>query len=67
MNNREYVKTPDNGQIALDWSLSDNMLYKDDKPTLVVLHGLTGGSHEAYIRCLLEVVSLGFLSHYPWF
>jgi hypothetical protein len=26
----------------------------DDKPMLVVLHGLSGGSHELYLRCVLE-------------
>ena len=26
----------------------------DDKPMVVVLHGLSGGSHEAYLRCVLQ-------------
>ncbi|KAL8632227.1 hypothetical protein Q9189_002016 [Teloschistes chrysophthalmus] len=38
--------------------LSENELGElggdDETPTLVVLHGLSGGSHEVYIRCLLD-------------
>ena len=26
----------------------------DSKPMVIVLHGLSGGSHEAYLRCVLE-------------
>lgn len=53
---REFVDTPDGGRIAIDWAPTKENLDKDETPTLVVLHGLTGGSHESYIRCLLEVV-----------
>nr|CAG8436650.1 9338_t:CDS:2 [Entrophospora candida] len=51
---RKFVSTPDGGQIAVDWTppLSEKVF--DNTPTLVMLHGLTGGSHESYIRCLLE-------------
>lgn len=54
---REFVDTPDGGCVALDWAPTKEGLENDATPTLVVLHGLTGGSHESYIRCLLEVVS----------
>lgn len=54
--NREFVDTPDGGCVALDWAPTKEGLENDATPTLVVLHGLTGGSHESYIRCLLEVV-----------
>ena len=49
---RELVTTPDGGSIALDWTRT---LPKSDVPshTLVVLHGLAGGSHETYVRHLL--------------
>ena len=49
---------PDGGQVSIDWAptLAEKPL--DNTPTLVVLHGLTGGSHESYIRGLLEVVRL---------
>lgn len=53
---REFVDTPDGGCVALDWAPTKEGLEDDETPTLVVLHGLTGGSHESYIRCLLEVV-----------
>lgn len=55
--NREFVDTPDGGCVALDWAPTKEGLEDDETPTLVVLHGLTGGSHESYIRCLLEVVN----------
>lgn len=48
---------PDGGQVSIDWAptLAEKPL--DNTPTLVLLHGLTGGSHESYIRGLLEVVN----------
>lgn len=42
----------------MDWAPTKEGLEKDETPTLVVLHGLTGGSYESYIRCLLEMVSI---------
>ncbi|KAI7905100.1 Alpha/Beta hydrolase protein [Cokeromyces recurvatus] len=54
---REFVDTPDGGTFALDWARTKENLKEDETPTLVVLHGLTGGSHESYIRCLLEIVT----------
>ncbi|KAG2192102.1 hypothetical protein INT46_006989 [Mucor plumbeus] len=54
---REFVDTPDGGCVALDWAPTKEGLENDETPTLVVLHGLTGGSHESYIRCLLEVLT----------
>lgn len=49
------VQTPDGGQVAIDWTLP-RIPDEQKVPTLVVLHGLTGGSHESYVRSLLEVV-----------
>ncbi|KAI8368470.1 Alpha/Beta hydrolase protein [Blakeslea trispora] len=54
---RELIHTPDGGAVALDWAPTKEGLEEDQTPTLVVLHGLTGGSHESYIRCLLEVLT----------
>lgn len=54
---RELISTPDGGSLALDWAPTKEGLEKDETPTLVVLHGLTGGSYESYIRCLLEVLT----------
>ncbi|KAI8979669.1 Alpha/Beta hydrolase protein [Mycotypha africana] len=53
---RELLTTSDGGTIALDWCSKKDGLENDTTPTLVVLHGLTGGSHESYIRGLLEVL-----------
>lgn len=53
---RELVDTPDGGIFSLDWTPTKEGLENDKTPTLVVLHGLTGGSDESYIRCLLELV-----------
>ncbi|CAO3577644.1 unnamed protein product [Absidia cylindrospora] len=61
---RKYIGLSDGGQVALDWfpalpcaqdqTQQDNLI---DTPTLVCLHGLTGGSHESYIRGILEIVT----------
>ncbi|OZJ02612.1 hypothetical protein BZG36_04285 [Bifiguratus adelaidae] len=49
---RQILSTVDGGQVSLDWTpaipSSDSTT-----PTLVVLHGLTGGSHESYVRSLV--------------
>ncbi|KAI8376086.1 Alpha/Beta hydrolase protein [Radiomyces spectabilis] len=56
---RELLRMANGGQVSLDWTLpaSGAPAFTDSTPTLVILHGLTGGSHEAYIRGLLEVVT----------
>lgn len=51
------MPTEDGGTFTLDWSPPFSERPVDNTPTLVVLHGLTGGSHESYIRSLLAVVS----------
>ncbi|CAG8488913.1 1534_t:CDS:2 [Paraglomus brasilianum] len=51
---RTLVTTPDGGQFTLDWTPPTSQKPFDDTPIVVVLHGLTGGSHESYIRSLLE-------------
>ena len=53
---REMLPLPDGGQISVDWTPPLAQKPLDNTPTLVCLHGLTGGSHESYIRGLLEVV-----------
>ncbi|KNZ51442.1 hypothetical protein VP01_3953g3 [Puccinia sorghi] len=50
-------KCPSNygGQIALDFTPPNRFTSKNDPtPVLVVLHGLTGGSHESYVRSVLS-------------
>ncbi|KAF9971290.1 hypothetical protein BGZ73_005798 [Actinomortierella ambigua] len=54
---REMLQLPDGGQVSIDWSPSLKTQPKTDVPTLVLLHGLTGGSYEAYIRHLVEVLN----------
>ncbi|KAI5953516.1 hypothetical protein KGF54_002888 [Candida jiufengensis] len=34
----------------------EDLIKNDDKPLLLVLHGLSGGSYEAYIRAVLEKI-----------
>ncbi|KAG0219800.1 hypothetical protein BGX33_000642 [Mortierella sp. NVP41] len=54
---RELLSTPDGGTVSIDWAPSVNTMPADDTPTLVLLHGLTGGSHESYIRALVETMT----------
>ncbi|KAI9178903.1 hypothetical protein H9P43_005565 [Blastocladiella emersonii ATCC 22665] len=53
---RELLDTPDGGQIAVDWSKPPRgaPAYREDTTTVVVLHGLTGGSHESYVQDLVH-------------
>ncbi|KAJ2961459.1 hypothetical protein NQZ79_g3277 [Umbelopsis isabellina] len=54
---RQRVSTDDGGNFTLDWTPPFSEKPIDNTPTLVVLHGLTGGSHESYIRGLLAIVT----------
>jgi predicted alpha/beta-fold hydrolase len=56
---------PDGGILSVDWSpkLSDKPLAPGSrpKPVVLILHGLTGGSHETYVQdIVLEVKSRGY-------
>ncbi|CAE6492095.1 unnamed protein product [Rhizoctonia solani] len=56
---RKFIRIPDGGTLALDFCAAPNVT--DLSPIAVVLHGLTGGSHEHYIRALMtELTSTGF-------
>ncbi|KDN51239.1 hypothetical protein RSAG8_00868, partial [Rhizoctonia solani AG-8 WAC10335] len=56
---RKFIRIPDGGTLALDFCAAPNAT--DLSPIAVVLHGLTGGSHEHYIRALMtELTSTGF-------
>ncbi|KAG0369797.1 hypothetical protein BGX24_002287 [Mortierella sp. AD032] len=54
---RELLSTPDGGTVSIDWAPSLEKLPADATPTLVLLHGLTGGSYESYIRALVDTVT----------
>ncbi|OXB55568.1 hypothetical protein ASZ78_005117 [Callipepla squamata] len=47
----EAIRTPDGGQFILDWAVNDGT---DDCPTVLLLPGLTGNSHAAYILQLVR-------------
>ncbi|RKP13055.1 Alpha/Beta hydrolase protein [Piptocephalis cylindrospora] len=59
---RDILHPEDGGTISLDWTptlpSSPSNTLAPDAPCLVVLHGLTGGSHEAYVRSLLEALTI---------
>ncbi|EPQ58747.1 hypothetical protein GLOTRDRAFT_104069 [Gloeophyllum trabeum ATCC 11539] len=51
---RKLLRLKDGGTLGLDFTpLSSERTLPDDTPIIVVMHGLTGGSHEAYVRSIL--------------
>ncbi|WVQ80965.1 hypothetical protein IAT38_003072 [Cryptococcus sp. DSM 104549] len=53
---RTYLRLPDGGTIGIDETPEDHGKLPADAPTVVVCHGLTGGSHESYVRNILSWV-----------
>jgi predicted alpha/beta-fold hydrolase len=56
---RTLLRVPDGGTIALDFTppiTPDNPLI-EGQTILVALHGLTGGSHESYVRDVMKKVT----------
>ncbi|KAJ3068668.1 hypothetical protein HK102_007115, partial [Quaeritorhiza haematococci] len=51
---REYVMTPDQGLLGLDWYPSKPCERECRTPTLFVLHGVSGGSHDSYVRSFVH-------------
>ncbi|KAK4058606.1 hypothetical protein OIO90_000050 [Microbotryomycetes sp. JL221] len=55
---REIIEVPDGGRIGIDIAPpitpSDPI---DARPILVIAHGLTGGSHESYVRDVLAKIT----------
>lgn len=48
---RELITTEDGGTIGLDWSPPFSQLPEDDnRPIVVISHGLSGGSRETYVQ-----------------
>ncbi|KAJ6531865.1 AB-hydrolase YheT [Mycena capillaripes] len=50
---RRLLRLLDGGTLGLDFTPSDLDTVRDDAPIIVVQHGLTGGSHEPYVRAIL--------------
>ncbi|KAI8998729.1 AB-hydrolase YheT [Trametes punicea] len=51
---RKLLRTLDGGTIGIDLTPpAQERTLRDDTPIVVVLHGLTGGSHESYVRSIL--------------
>ncbi|CAG8675128.1 10765_t:CDS:2, partial [Acaulospora colombiana] len=50
----KYIRLPDGGTLGIDFTppLDENL--DPSTPVVVVEHGLTGGSHEAYVRHILS-------------
>ncbi|KAI7900408.1 Alpha/Beta hydrolase protein [Cokeromyces recurvatus] len=53
---RQILEFKNGGVASLDWAFPLNPI-SEDTPTVVILHGLTGGSHENYIRGLLQIIT----------
>jgi len=52
---REYVKLSDDGQVAIDWD-PEGLLFSEEAPTVIVMHGLVGSSTSKYIRNLVHAM-----------
>ncbi|KAJ7067011.1 AB-hydrolase YheT [Mycena amicta] len=50
---RRLLRLLDGGTLGLDFAPPDSPTIPDDSPIVVVQHGLTGGSHEPYVRSIL--------------
>ncbi|KAJ7155988.1 Alpha/Beta hydrolase protein [Mycena crocata] len=51
--NRKLIRLQEGGTLGLDFAPADFSNLRDDIPIIVVLHGLTGGSYESYVRSIL--------------
>ncbi|KDR69701.1 hypothetical protein GALMADRAFT_40987, partial [Galerina marginata CBS 339.88] len=52
--NRTYLHLRDGGTLGIDFAPIDHVTLKKDTPIIIIQHGLTGGSYEAYIRAVLS-------------
>ncbi|KAF8636529.1 hypothetical protein AX17_003342 [Amanita inopinata Kibby_2008] len=51
---RKYLRLADGGTLGLDFTHTDYSEHREETPIIVVKHGLTGGSYEAYVRAILS-------------
>ncbi|KAF8798005.1 AB-hydrolase YheT [Phlegmacium glaucopus] len=51
---RKYLRLAEGGTLGIDFAPSDQSKVPEDAPIVVVQHGLTGGSHESYVRAILR-------------
>ncbi|CAG5121956.1 unnamed protein product [Candidula unifasciata] len=60
----DYLKTPDGGEIRLDWEENDKSHYPNEtRPTVLFLPGLTGSSQENYcLHMVRDNTSMGYRS-----
>lgn len=57
---REVLEMKDGGIVSLDWLESYNQDYKDYRPVVIFLPGLTGHSQTEYVKSLVPIaVKLG--------
>lgn len=60
---RTLLRLPDGGTLGVDsspphsTSIAADSYPAQDAPIVLVAHGLTGGSHESYVRNILEWVA----------
>ncbi|OQR91097.1 serine protease family S33 [Achlya hypogyna] len=60
---RELFELSDGGVLSLDWVQTSSVTTNNEhnKPTILILHGLAGGSHEKYVRAgVVELVNHGW-------
>ncbi|KIL00421.1 hypothetical protein PAXRUDRAFT_821713 [Paxillus rubicundulus Ve08.2h10] len=50
---RTFLRLKDGGTLGLDFTPVDDPDMPPDTPIVVVMHGLTGGSYESYVRAIL--------------
>ncbi|CAD6564998.1 MAG: hypothetical protein CYPHOPRED_005008 [Cyphobasidiales sp. Tagirdzhanova-0007] len=53
---RKFLSVPDGGTICIDIAPPLRDTPPDNRPTLVCMHGLTGGSQESYVRSVLATL-----------